>query len=63
MMARWFWISHLCRLFEALAMLGIAAPDFLLSLTGTMIHQELPCEVHHDLIVLGTWGMTTTMPL
>lgn len=44
-------------------MLGITAPDFLLSLTGTMIHQELPCEVHHDLIVLGTWGMTTTMPL
>lgn len=34
-------------------MLGITAPDFLLSLTGTMIHQELPCEVHHDLIVLG----------
>lgn len=42
-------------------MLGITAANLFLCLNGTMIHQKLPDEVHHDLSTLDTWGMDVTM--
>lgn len=59
LMAHWSWTSQFCdsfKFWQCVRMLGITAATLVLGLNGTMIHQKLLDEVHHDLSALDTWG-------